>query len=107
MIAMLLVASVWLILTIMGLAEEQRLRTNRIWTQQADLMRGELGAGLINSLAYSMSAIANGDVRDGPRGPSSTPCSISFRPSISTGRRLVLGTNAVSHGSVRLKLLRL
>ena len=57
-----------LLKSLFALSEEQRLRTNRIWTSQADILRGGLDASLLDSLALSANAIANGDREDGPRG---------------------------------------
>lgn len=54
--------------TALTLTEEQRLRTNRIWTSRADLLRSDLNASLMDSLALSVNAMANGDRSDAPRG---------------------------------------
>lgn len=54
--------------TALTLTEEQRLRTNRIWTSRADLLRSDLNASLMDSLALSVNAMANGDRVDAPRG---------------------------------------
>lgn len=67
LVGLLIAAITGLFLTIENLSEEQRLRTNRVWLQQADLMRQDVSATLIESLAYSVNAIANENVDDGPR----------------------------------------
>ena len=68
LIVLLVAVYTGLFLTVGDLAQEQVLRTNRIWSQQADLLREDLSASLIESLAYSVNAIANGNTEDGPRG---------------------------------------
>ncbi len=66
--AAFLAMAIGLLNTALNLTEEQGLRTNRIWTSRADLLRADLDASLMDSLALSVNAMANGDRLEGPRG---------------------------------------